>query len=55
MDWTDPTTSEPAEDGEDDMSSLIVGFTTRMRKRALRGRLPPALKYYAASALNGLV
>ena len=34
MDWTDPTTSEPVKEREDDMYSLAVGFTERMRKRA---------------------
>ena len=31
----DPVASEPAKKGEDDMSSLFVGFATRMRKRAV--------------------
>ena len=34
MDWTDPTTSEPVKEREDNMSSLAAGFTERMRKRA---------------------
>ena len=34
MDWTDPTASELAKEGEDDMSSLAIGFVARMRKRA---------------------
>ena len=32
MDWVDPISSEPAEKREDDMSSLLVGFATRMHK-----------------------
>ena len=45
MDWTDPAASELTEEREGDMSSLAVGFSTRRHKRALKERLPPALKY----------
>ena len=34
MDLVDPIVSEPAEEMEDDMSSLAAGFVVRMRKRA---------------------
>ena len=34
VDWTDPIASEPTEDGEDDMSSLAIGFVAQMPKRA---------------------
>ena len=34
VDWVDPISSEPAKEREGDMSSLAVGFATRMRKRA---------------------
>ena len=34
MEWTDPTVGEPAEESEDDMSSLAAGFATLMSKRA---------------------
>ena len=34
VDWTDPTTSELNEEVEDDISSLAIGFSTWMRKRA---------------------
>ena len=30
VDWMDPTTSEMANEGEDDMSNLAAGFTVRM-------------------------
>ena len=33
MDWVDPISSEPAEERDDDMSSLSTGFTAPMRKR----------------------
>ena len=35
MHWTDPTTSKPVEEREDDMSSLAIGFATRMLKRVV--------------------
>ena len=34
MDWTNPTVSESAEEMEDDMLDLVVGFIARMCKRA---------------------
>ena len=34
MDWVDPISSESAEEREEDMSSLAVGFTTQILKRA---------------------
>ena len=34
VDWVDPISCELAEKREDDMFSLVVGFATRMRKRA---------------------
>ena len=34
MDWVDPNASDPVEEREDDMSSLVTGFSARMRKRA---------------------
>ena len=34
MDWVDPNASNPAEEKEDDMSSLAVGFSEPMLKRA---------------------
>ena len=34
MDWVDPITSEPAEEREDNMSSLATGFSTTMSKPA---------------------
>ena len=34
MDWVDPISSEPTKDGEDDMSSLTVGFVAWIRKQA---------------------
>ena len=34
MDWVDPKASDSAKEWEDDMSSLTVGFVTRMHKRA---------------------
>ena len=33
MNWVDPISSEPDEEREDDMSSLVVGFVESMRKR----------------------
>ena len=35
MDRVDLISNEPAEEREDDMSSLVAGFTARMRKRAV--------------------
>ena len=35
MDWVDPIVSEPAEEREDNMSNLTVGFAAQMRKRAM--------------------
>ena len=34
MEWVDSIASDPAEEREDDMSSLAVEFVARMRKRA---------------------
>ena len=34
VDWVDPNVSHPAEEKEDDMSSLAIEFSARMRKRA---------------------
>ena len=34
MDCEDPISSEPAEEREEDMSSLAAGFVARMHKRA---------------------
>ena len=34
MDWLDPPTSDLAEERQEDMSSLAIGFIARMRKRA---------------------
>ena len=34
MNWVDLISSEPVEEREDDLSSLAVGFTVRMCKRA---------------------
>ena len=34
VDWLDPTASDPVEEREDNMSSLVVGFSARMHKRA---------------------
>ena len=34
VDWVNPISSESAEERESNMSSLIVGFSTRMSKRA---------------------
>ena len=34
VDWVDPNASDPIEEREDDMSSLAVGFSSRMRKQA---------------------
>ena len=34
MDWVDLNTSNPTKEREGDMSSLVVGFGARMRKRA---------------------
>ena len=33
MDWLDPLAGDPVEENEEDMSSLVVGFAARMRKR----------------------
>ena len=33
MDWLDPTTRDPTEEREEDMSSLAVGFAAWMGKR----------------------
>ena len=35
MDWVDPISSELAEEKKDNISSLAVGFSKRMRKRAM--------------------
>ena len=39
--------SEPAEESEHHMSSLVVGFAVRMRKRvaSAQGEIAPVLKY----------
>ena len=34
MDWVDPISSEPAEEREDDMSNIAVGFATWMHFQA---------------------
>ena len=34
MDWVDPIVSESAEEREDDMSNLVVGFSSWIRKQA---------------------
>ena len=34
MDWVDPNASDPAEEREDDMSSLAARFAAWMLKRA---------------------
>ena len=34
LDWLDPIASEPVEEREEDMSSLVVGFVTRMHNCA---------------------
>ena len=33
VDWVDPISSEPAQERDDDMSSLANGFSTTIRKR----------------------
>ena len=35
MDWLNPTASELAEERKEDISSLVIGFAARMRKRGL--------------------
>ena len=35
VDWLDPTASDPAEEREEDMFSLSVGFAIWMRQRAV--------------------
>ena len=57
VEWVDSTASDPDEEREDDMSSLAIRFSVRMRKWAAssQGRLPPALKHLEESALDGLV
>ena len=35
VDWTDPTTSEPTKERENNISSLVAGFAAQMRKRAM--------------------
>ena len=35
MDWLDPLDGDPAEEREEDMSSLAAGFAARMHKRAV--------------------
>ena len=39
MDWVDQITSELVEEREDDMSSLAVGFVTRMCKQAMSAKV----------------
>ena len=43
VDWVDPFSNEPAEEREDDMSSLVARFTTRICKWVMRtqGEITP--------------
>ena len=50
VDWLDPLVIDLTEEREEDMSSLAIKFTARMRKLVLRGRLPPDLKYMVENA-----
>ena len=46
MDRVDPIASDPTEEREDDMSSLVAGFSARMRKRAAsaQGKTTPGFE-----------
>ena len=56
VDLTDPTAREPAEEGEDDMSSLAAGFAAWMCKRVVSSQGETmALKCQTTSTPNGLV
>ena len=56
MDWLDITTSDPAKEKEEDMSSLTIGFVARIRKRAMstEEETTLTLKYLAESPRSSL-
>ena len=48
MDWVDPNASDPAEEKDDDMSSLAAGFVAWMRERATsaQGETTPCFEVF---------
>ena len=54
MDWVDLNASDQAEEREDDMSSLVVGFAARMRKWAasIQGETTPGSEVFDEKCLK---
>ena len=54
VDWVDPISSEPAEERDDDMSSLANGFSTTMCKRvaSTQGETTPGFEVSGGKCLK---